>query len=197
MNQESSKILNLMSEVRGFFEQIAILLKTYDQIVDESGWSANDSTVTGGNSASINNPKSWAPEFLCRFYLNNKYSHILLYTCVIIDNRDNNESYPADNKKDFEPIITSGYYDYGKKNTAKDWNVWRSRWHIYSEDPNYDGTIYTFDPNTNYDFTEKESNFKKLRSLALPLVDIQNSNDLKIKVINPLLSDLAKQTDKV
>ena len=48
-----------------------------------------------------------------------------------------------------------------------------------------------------YDFTEKESNFKMLRSLALPLVDIKNSNDLKIKIINPLLSDLANQTGKV
>lgn len=190
MNQESKNIINLMSEVRSLFEQIAMLLGTGDQIFGEQGWSsANSSTVTGGNSASINHPRDWAPELFCRFYKNEKYPNILFYLGVIIDNRDNYQDYP----KDFEPIITAGYYDYGDGETIGNWNIWRSRWHIYSDEQNYGGAICTLKPKNRDDFEEKDNNFNKLRSLALPLVSIKNTNDLKEKAIEPLLNDLVIQ----
>ena len=190
MSPEGTNIVSLISEVRNLCEQVAMLLGTADQIVKKENWkSANGSTVTGGNSASINNPRAWVPEFLCRFYVNENFSQFLLYLAVILDNREKNKHYAPKNSGKFdEAIITAGYYDYGDKK-VEGWDHWRCRWHVYSDDPDYDGEIFTTIPKDPI-FSVKDRNFKQLISLAIPLIDVKDSSDLEVKIIDPLFQHM-------
>ena len=190
MRSDGKNITDLMFEIRKLCEQVAMLLGSADQIVKKEKWiSANGSTVTGGNSASINRPRAWFPEYFCRFYENENLPSFLYFISVILDNRENSGHYAAKNVGQFsEPIITSGYYDYGENKVGK-WDHWRCRWHVYSDDPDYKGEIFTTIPKEPL-FSGNEKNFKQLNSLAIPLMYINNSNDLQSKLIDPLFKHM-------
>lgn len=189
MAENGETILKLMGEIRKICMQIAQLLGTADQLFEEHGWlTANSTTVTGGNSVSLNKPKEWVPEFYCRFYTNKKLPIVLLYIAVILDNRENNENYAAKEKDEFdEPLLTSGYFVHPNKDIGIPVKH-RCRWHVYSEDPHYNGNIYETIPGD--DWGENEKDFDKLRSLAFPLVSVKNSDELKSKVVDLIINDM-------
>jgi hypothetical protein len=196
MSLEGTNIVSLISEVRNLCEQVAMLLGTADQIVKKENWkSANGSTVTGGNSASINNPRAWVPEFLCRFYVNENFSQLLFYLAVILDNREKDKDYPPKSSGKFdEPIITAGYYDYGDKKVEK-WDLWQCRLHVYSDDPDYNGEIFTTIPKETIS-SVKDRNFKQLISLAIPLINVIDSSYLEVKIIDPLFQHIETNIKK-
>ncbi len=110
-----------------------------------------------------------------------------MYVAVITGNREDNPNYPPNGKSEFEPIITAGYFDYGKT-APKNIDGWRCRWHVYTEDSKYDGTIFELDQ-SGHGWKPREKNIKALRSMALPLPAIREQDDLNKSVIEPVIND--------
>ena len=192
MGEEGKSILLLVKEIRKLCENIASLLGTTDQLVDAVGWvnATSSSSVTSGNSTSLNSPQYWFPETFYRFYKNKRYPNILLYVAIVLDNRENHDSYPATGQKEFaEPILTAGYCNYGENSVGNEWEVWHCKGHFfYTEDPSYDGQIYTTSRQESWHTSW--GSLVSLHSLALPLVAVANATELKEKVVDPLFASM-------
>jgi len=186
MNDNSlNSIAKLISELRNFSEQISLLLKSSDYIFQKRNWAILNSDITLDSSKLIDYPLKWFPEFFCRFYKNQDYANVQFYIAVILDNRNSNKSY------DFgEPIITCGYF-WGLNNPEKV-DLWRCRWHVYSDNKNYKGVICELDP-MQKKWSSSESDFIHLKSLALPLTEITSSNVLQKSIIEPLFDKLDQE----
>lgn len=205
MSEDGKNIVKLMTEIRTLCKEISALLETADRIVERDNWSSinnRSSTVTEAVSKDLGKPFEWVPEFLFRFYTNKQSCpHILLYVAVILDNRKNDPAYTPKGKERFEePILTAGYFDYGNEEVVEE-NVWKEAYckgHFFSNDLCYDGKIWPVEPKEMKCFAkqEKDKNLVKftlplkLKSLALPLIDISDPNNLKERVIDPLLTDM-------
>lgn len=182
MKKSDSSINLLITEIRRLSEQISLLLKSADYIFQQSKWNILNSDVTSEISKSIDNPQKWFSEYFCRFYKNIKYPKVQIYIAVILDNRSSNSAYDFD-----EPIITGGYF----------WNIdnpdkvelWRCRWHVYTDNKNYKGNISSVYPKEK-NWKESEKNFDYLKTMARPLFEINNSGDLQHLIIEPLINEL-------
>ena len=197
MNEDGKKILTLMNQIRTLCMDISNLLETVDSLVAKDGWS----TITGknvayDNSDAIDKPIRWFPELFYRYYTKEEYFNKLLYVAVILDNRTDSQVYTPEGKDKFEePILTAGYFDYGDEKVVEG-SVWKSEYckgHFFTDDSCYDGTIYSVRPEKMKYFAEMSDKSlvkRKLKSLALPLVDINNPAKIEKSVIQPLLTDM-------
>jgi hypothetical protein len=202
MKEKGMNISNLITQIRTLCKETAALLQTTDRLVEKDGWSAiSGSTVTSGNSGSLYDPVGWVPELFYRYYTNSEeYPNKLLYVAVILDNRNDNPVYPPKNKELFEePILTAGYFNYGKK--VVEGNVWPAEYckaHFFSDDEEYNGEIWSVEPEKMICITQQTRDKKlvefasplSLRSLALPLIDITDTPKIEKSVIDPLFRDM-------
>ncbi|MBT5306207.1 MAG: hypothetical protein HON76_08905 [Candidatus Scalindua sp.] len=199
MKEESMNISNLITQIRTLCKETAALLKTADSLVEKNGWSTiTGSYTTSGNSSSLDDPIGWVPELLYRYYTNTEeYPNKLLYVAVILDNRYDNPAYPTGGKDKLEePILTAGYFDYGDEKIVNN-SVWKDvycKGYFFSDGLSYDGSIVTLKPENMKCFSDKTTDGslvnRKLKSLALPLIDIKDTAKIEKSVIQPLLTDM-------
>jgi len=192
-------ISNLITQIRTLCKETAALLKTADSLVEKNGWSTiTGSYTTSGNSSSLDDPIGWVPELLYRYYTNTEeYPNKLLYVAVILDNRYDNPAYPTGGKDKLEePILTAGYFDYGDEKIVNN-SVWKDvycKGYFFSDGLSYDGSIVTLKPENMKCFSDKTTDGslvnRKLKSLALPLIDIKDTAKIEKSVIQPLLTDM-------
>ena len=91
---------------------------------------------------------------------NTHHASKLAYVSVILDDRDENVSFKID-----EPLLTAGWFDYGKgKKASSNWNWWYALYYIWVpgreqavERPD-DGSIYR----KSYDPDDEESKFRQV-----------------------------------
>jgi hypothetical protein len=120
-----------------------------------------------------------------------------LYVAVILDNRYDNPAYPTGGKDKLEePILTAGYFDYGDEKIVNN-SVWKDvycKGYFFSDGLSYDGSIVTLKPENMKCFSDKTTDGslvnRKLKSLALPLIDIKDTAKIEKSVIQPLLTDM-------
>lgn len=198
MNEDGKKILTLMNQIRTLCMDISNLLETVDSLVAKDGWS----TITGknvayDNSDAIDKPIRWFPELFYRYYTKEEYLNKLLYVAVILDNRTDSQVYTPEGKDKFEePILTAGYFDYGDEKIVNN-SVWKDvycKGYFFSDGLSYDGSIVTLKPENMKCFSDKTTDGslvnRKLKSLALPLIDIKDTAKIEKSVIQPLLTDM-------
>ncbi len=207
MNEEGKNILTLMTQIRTLCKGISALLQTADSLVEKDGWSTiTKNTATSGNSYHIDFPEYWVPELYYRYYQHENYTNILLYVAVILDNRNNESVYTPEGKGKFEePILTAGYFNHGNETEAK--SFWKNvsfldnkgnycKGHFFSDDSSYDGKIWDLTLENMECFVKKtESRDEglvkcKLKSLALPLIDIKDTPKIEESVIKPLFTNM-------
>ena len=188
MKTFESPITQIVTEIRNISEQIALLLKSADYIFEKHNFKPlNGSSVTGENSTSLDRPRYWFPEFFCRFYTSQNYPKVQMFISVILDNREDNQSY------DFtKPIVSAGYFSEHKDPTKIIW--WRCRWHVYTENKNYDGGICVLQPEKKTDWKDEETNFFKImKSNAIYLEDITSSEILNTKLLEPFFDNFENE----
>lgn len=188
MKTFESPITQIVSEIRNISEQISLLLKSADNFFEKNNFrSINGGSVTGENSTSIDKPKYWFPEFFCRFYNSQDYPNVQMFFSVILDNRGDNQSY------DFNrPIVTAGYFLEHTEPTKTNW--WLCRWHVYTENKNYDGKICVLRSENKTTWKEKETKFFKImKSIAIYLEDTTSSEILNTKLLEPLFREFQNE----
>jgi len=196
LTEDGPKILEAIRYTRNLMEQVALLLQTSDKLLGEIGWECiHGNTTHYESSASLLIPKHWIPKDAFRFYmLADKSWNAIIVVSVLID--DVSEGYSAFN----EPLITAAClvndrnisYDDVRKNG---YHYWWARYHGWdSGDKN--GKISEI----GHEDLEEEQESEILYSVGratfgYPLVAIKDANDLKAKIVDPLI-DLAKKMEE-
>jgi len=180
------QILKGLAETRSFFGKVSLMLRTADDLMGENQWKKLDNR-TCFLSGVIYNPKYWMPVNLHRYYTadenmeNNK--DLLVFIAVLLD-RDN-----AWSGFD-EPWITCGFFKFRPKKDPKvGW-----RW-----DDNLEESYLELKKEANGEFqlhtySEKEEYGDRLvyeEYMALPLVEITSADELKAKIVDPLLGRIS------
>jgi hypothetical protein len=194
MNENGKTIIDLIKEVRQLSEDLHLLLSTADGLMKEKGWepfkNKSIKTAMTEHSPSLDIPEEWYPYYLFRFYRKDK-SNFLLFISVLLYN-DNEGHYEIT-----EPLITAGYFDYGQeKVTFNTFEYWYAKWFGYLKEK-ADGIIHSSDDNWKdkwKTFSNEDSRinypFIKWMCFGLPLTNITNSDELKSKIIKPLIDKL-------
>ncbi len=182
MSEMSIEILKLMKQTRKIFEQVGALLSTADGLMGEAAWDTTTNTCLSGSSASINLPKQWMPYEVFRFYKKEDSPNLLLFVCVLLDERDDYESEFS------QSLITAGSFNYGESEEGDKWEYWEywwSRFHGYMPERTDDGVVHHVDPKIQW--PNESYPFEGVSTFAWPLASITNTSDLKEKIIEPLL----------
>jgi len=187
MSEQGVELMKLIVEYHKLNKQISDLLSDSDRIMGEYGWENNESgkstnVVVFDMSKALYGPHKWCPNECFRFYKNEtEYPTLMSFVSILLF--DVNGCY-----KDFvEPLIVAGWAD-----EKEGWYNWLIRYHPCMADRRDDGTIYEFTADNTPDTIRGVGGvkFKKLCTLGFPLVSINNSDDLKNKVIQPMIESI-------
>lgn len=192
MNEDGKNILRMIKENKKIFEEIALLLKTSDELMQKRGWDNVGSGATNNMSKSLNEPHKWLPHYLFRIYFKEEHEHILAYVSILLDD-DIHKSY---DDIITEPLITAGYFDYGEGNKVKEYESWYTKWYGYCmKKGREDGIIYEAKNNWKKEWEENFSekfHFEYYKCFGIPLISITNASELESKIVNQLLDIIPK-----
>lgn len=187
--EDGQQILKGLAETREFFKQISLMLRTAEELFSERGWE----DATGGKKCSnitshLYHPESWMPQDICRLYLstaeNEENKDLILCVGVLLDREKAWGGFK-------EPWITCGLYQFApgrKPERPQGGEAWWVTTHLDDKhDP--DGTFYR----CTYSSEEQEQwGIVYQATMALPLVQITSADDLRQKVVDPLLEEISK-----
>jgi hypothetical protein len=150
------------------------------------GWEERGSQCVSGSNA-LKNPTEWLPTLIFRMY-NGKHDRKSLVSFVSVFLSDPSCT-EAEGHVD-EPLVSAGWYDYGVGRRAPKgldgW--WWTSYHLDHVNRKDNGEIITTDDKK---WLEPEKwDVVRFSSLAVPLVKIQNSDDLLQQVIKPVLDHI-------
>jgi len=176
-------ILKAISQVRGLFEQVGLVLQSVESSMKERGWEPKSgNTCVAGSSYTVNYPKNWLPYMVFRFYKHKSFPSKLVAMSVILDD-DSGEGRVS------EPLASGIVFDYGKGiEIQSDWNFEYAGWHIYM--PKYtavkgnDGTVFMCKPKT--DWPRDNCTADSAASFGVLLVGIGDAKTLIDRVVQPL-----------
>jgi len=188
MTEKGSNLLQLIQEARIYCKNLGNLLGTCDNLMAEMGWKgdySNQAIFEASNN--LNYPAFWIPNEVFRFYKSDRHPQLLCFVSVLMDDREKEYSNFL-----LEPAITAGWFDYGKnKEPENNWEFWYSRFHGYNSSPlNYEGTLFKENPNL-WEDGEKYP-FEWACTFGLPLVSVTNAEELKQKIVEPLIKNLTQ-----
>lgn len=180
MNATGRNIVLLMEQVRKLFQDTALLLKTADEYMREKGWTTRTNQCVTLSSVP-DAASGWFPEFAFRFYKHEGYKHLLPFVSVIFYDREGGNHVE-------ESLVSGGWHDYGKGNTFPegdlDWDF--ARWHLYMPRRRDDGTLTSVDP--RQEWPQYGYRIQRTSTLAIPLVSVTSAEELKARIIEPLLA---------
>lgn len=178
-----NEILESIRQLQRFYRNCALLLKTGEATLIKSGWiNVHGSIAIANLSKSIDNSDYWAPYYMFRFFDNEKCKNLRVFLSVIID-------LPEEPELISEPLLSTGFLNLGE-DTTKKWNYYDSTLHLWIPQRKDDGSYFTVDPMRQW--PEEGYQYHEFKSMALPLTSITDAKTLEVRIINPLLNELAK-----
>lgn len=184
MSETGKNIVHMMGEMKKLFLDIALLLKTADEHMKKMGWTSRSNTCVS-MSYTLDMSSYWFPKFAFRFYKNDGYKHILPFITVVFDDREE-DTYVE------EPLLTAGWHDYGKGNeVGQNYELDYANWHIYMPERRDDGTLVVVDP--RQEWPQYNYSVQKTTTMAIPLTSITNAEQLKARIIDPLVAGIQEE----
>jgi len=184
MTSTGTETYAVIESVRRLFEEISKLLGTADSMMAASGWKPRAAnTITAGTSAALYAPRKWMPHTLFRFYSNPGSEDLLGCVAVVLGIESEDEDSPRLD----EPLVIGMLMDYGAGNPVpSSWRYEYSNWHLWVPDRTDDGKIHEVLP------AELKVGAgcpaTRMYTLAVPLLEMANSDVLSRRVVQPLLS---------
>jgi len=182
--EKGQLILRGLAEARKFFEQVSLLIRTAEEMLEENGWKPDtNSNKSSDISSHLLKPDEWMPRWVSRFFKSDEHIDLLLYIGVLLDQTGGWAGFR-------EPWVTCGLFQYlpEKIEMSEDWELeWVTAHLDQKRDP--DGSFYE----CAYELEEQESEgILREWTMALPLIEIGNAEELKRKFIEPLLNQVNK-----
>src|SRR3989304_9488048 len=143
MNENGKKVLVFIKEIRRFSEELTLLLRTADSLMNKERWiSATKNTTYASSSNSLQDAKRWYPFDLFRFYHNSKNPFILAFVSIILEEDEWMDESPK--TPITEPLVTAGYFVFNDKEdiNISGENYWWARWYEFKENRIDDGRIW-------------------------------------------------------
>lgn len=192
MSEDGQNILKMIKQNNKLYGQVSLLLQTADEQMEMKGWEAYNSTAMYGMSKILSDPKRWFPNYLFRFYEHDDCENIVVYISILLDD----DIYGRYETKLSEPLITAGFFDYGKGKEADEWEYWYAKWYgFHREIDKDDGTIYEAEKNWKTKWEEKlndKFDFESYKCFGYPLISITSAVEIESKIINKLLELISK-----
>jgi hypothetical protein len=157
MTEDGKKVIEFIKEIRRFSEELTLLLKTAESLMNKEGWNtATKNTTYASSSNSLQEAKRWYPFDLFRFYRNSKYPLILAFVSIILE-EDNWTAEPPKTPIT-EPLVTTGYFVFDKKEDVivKNENYGWARWYEMKENRIDDGRIWQEDYKDKIRITQEQ-----------------------------------------
>ncbi|WP_437191134.1 hypothetical protein [Planctomicrobium sp. SH527] len=184
--------------LRRLCQDIALLLKTSDEIFKRHGWSTQSgSGCLYAGSASLDWPDYWLPRQFYRSYCNLSHDRFLVYVAVVIDLPKGRE------QEEGIVLITAGGLKYAEADPSRsvprreETNLYR--WHLLRADlescngPSWHAKPFAWNPHRLWKGWEKShSMFESAVTMAMPLHEVSNSADLESRIIEPLLREITE-----
>jgi hypothetical protein len=184
MDETGKNIVFMMEQVKKLYGQVALLLESAETLMEERGWQSRGSQSLSISTA-LYNSKQWAPRVAFRFYQSEGAKHLLPFTSVILFDRDGDVAGGLT-----EPLVCAGWCDYGVGAVASD--VWFDWAYHHAKVPNRrdDGTLQSVDPQVAW--PAKGMQNRRFNSLGVPLMQIRGVEDLRARIVEPLLAGIAR-----
>ncbi len=190
MSDQGEIIIATFQQARRFCEQVAILIQTTNSVMEEHGWvSCVGSAVS--HSSSTNSADEWLPYFAFCYFESKERPRFLPFLGVLFDYIDDD----AKVQPIQEPLVTAGWYDYGKDGKRETYFLWHAVIHVYIPGWKADGSWAEAKPNEVFPKNFGKLSSLRCRSFALPVLSLQNTEDLTRLVIDPLIADIGAGTD--
>ena len=168
------------------------MLKTADGMMEDGDWTPINKRAVSRTSQAIGEPDSWLPTEFFRYYEHEDYPNLLPFVAVSLhDPEVENETVIN------EALISAGFVEFeeGTEYALGDW-YWVCRSHLFMGDEEGDrkddGARYSINPHEKEWSPRDWIGAKKVNTFAHPLDVITSSEDLKQKIVQPLL-DLLSQ----
>ncbi len=185
MNDDGKNISGMVAQMRKLCAQIALLLRTANDMMKEKGWECV-SNATADASYSLSKPRWWIPQYFCQYWTNKDNSGKLSFVSIILDNRDNESSIQIK-----EPLLMAGWFDYGPGSEVGDWKSEYCTYHVYMPGRKDDGTPLFADPKKAW--PEEKYPFIRISTFGVPLITVTDTESLKSRIIDPLLKGLEEK----
>lgn len=181
MSEDGKNIVGMLQQLRRLCEELSVLPKTADAMMAEKDWKPVDTYAVGSLSYTLVRPRQWLPQEVRRFYITDTFSHYLVFLSVILDDWEKENSLE-------EPLLTAGLIDYGSGNKAPIQGLTPyARWHLQMPNRNDEGRLISTD---GIFWAKDKVPFSRVSTLGVPLTSITNSEELKSKVIEPILQGI-------
>jgi len=191
MNSDGPNILELFKQTRKICEQVALLLSSQEAQMEIKDWKIDRrNTAISDMSWSIKYPSWWIPFVVFRFYQNENYPTKLVFVSVLLDDHAYDE-YSLE-----EPLVTTGFFDYGEEKVDGSWEYSYARIFGYlskKHNLEHNGEPFSFDRSMLS--SSHKGNYKSGKVFALPLVSIKNDKEIKSKITNKLLTLVEKKEE--
>jgi hypothetical protein len=190
-SEEGRKLVELVSQMRRLYLDLAGLLGTFEDLTGAAGWErAHDDTCLASMSAAQARPDRWSPREVFRFVKHDRRPGILGVACVLLENRGEKEQRAFD-----EPLVATSWLDFagerlGPPGKGKLWDWWYARWHTYLD--SYEYSSWVRRPVESFPESERVEEgyrFRSLSSRVVPLSSVVDSQTLQALVVQPFLED--------
>jgi len=183
MSDDGEKILSGIKQLREFFVQCSLLLRTVDDQMKSEGWDVEGNKAIAYTSTSLREPKQWFPDYLYRYYRHTKKNNLLLFVSILFDDDIDGEYRTSL----VQPLITAGYLDYGSERTANDEDQHKWTAAMYG----YEGDLSTAGSISSREIKEEDQNqdyeCESFGCFGFPLVEVHNPDDILGKVVRRLI----------
>lgn len=186
MNDSSQNVVVLMQQVRQLFEETAKLLQDADKLMIEHEWSPLDVQAVQLRYK-VRTPGVWFPQDAFRLYTHEDDAHqrLLSFVSAIFHDREDDQLVK-------QGLLSAGWLTH--KAGIKPASLWLYDYphaHVWKSGRRDDGVLTTEPPD---DYLKQKYPVESVTTLAVPLFDIQSQDDLRTKVMEPMLDGLQKVT---
>ena len=185
MSETGKNVIAAVAQFRKLYCEIGRLLEHADEQMKEHGWKARGNRSVMSKKI-LQVPQEWLPVVMLRLYDNAQRKNLLGFVSVVLDDHDGKGRIT-------EPLISAGWCDYGTGKRAK--KGYLAGWaDCHVEHPAVhradDGTVVIRE---DKEWLEPEKyGVVRYGSLALPLVSVTNAEDLRKRIVSPLLTGIEK-----
>ncbi len=143
------------------------------------------------HTSSTKNAYQWLPYFAFCYFESKERPRFLPFLGVLFNYDDDD----AKVQPIQEPLVTAGWYDYGKDGKREAYILWHAVIHVYIPGWKADGSRAEAISNEVIPKYLGKPSSLRCRSFALPVLSLKNTEDLTRLVIDPLLADIGAGTN--
>lgn len=180
------QILQGLADAAKFYEQVSLLVRTAEEQLVEAGWTSYTNSMKAADiSSHLYQPHKWMPRDIARFYLNEDMKGILVYIGVLLNPEHSWQGFT-------EPWLTCGLLQFAPDIDPTE-NLRLSLVEAHLEDEYEANGEFQRYQWAAEDIGSPDSEGETYRStMALPLVELASADDLKNRVITPLLEEVER-----